>query len=276
MKIAKRILFFALLIASFSLIGCAAKGLEKEINVVFEVDGEFIQAGKVTQFDSTFTPELPETYIPLGYKFLGWTPYDPNTLNPSDPNLKDKYIPAGKMVHYQEVANITGSDVAKTIKEIAFKVGFNLDLDEVTSDTPTTDTSSHLLVVAWYSKSATSGLTDEIINNFTEKLKSYLLSQGYSNSEVNSVLLRPYSGNVSPSCEAIKNDGDVDIMIGWKSNVDTTGNLSYLESFPENADGSGITMGNVNDRWIHRLTDSDLAKAVFNWIVSEKDNNLFQ
>ena len=168
------------------------------------------------------------------------------------------------------------SDVAKTIKEIAFKVGFNLDLDEVTSDTPTTDTESHLLVVAWYSKSATSGLTDEIINNFTDKLKSYLLSQGYSNSEVNSVLLRPYSGNVSPSCEAIKNDGDVDIMIGWKSNVDTTGNLSYLESFPENADGSGITMGNVNDRWIHRLTDSDLAKAVFNWIVSEKDNNLFQ
>ena len=169
------------------------------------------------------------------------------------------------------------SDVANLMKDIAFKIAFGIDLEEATSQVNNNeDNTNHLLVIAWYDKTQTSGLNEEIINNFQKKLKEYLSSLNYSDEEINSVLLRAYSGNVGPSCENIKNDGDVDIMFGWKSNVSSTGNLSYLESFPSDANSSGITMGDVSDRWIHRLSENELAKMVFNWIISEKDNSLFQ
>ena len=165
------------------------------------------------------------------------------------------------------------SDVAKTIREVAYKISFNLELSdsEPTNESPKVE-EDHLLVVAWYQKMQTSGLNEEIIASFEAKLKEYLSSLNYSRSEVDSVLLRGYSGNVAPSCEAIKNDNDVDIMIGWKSNVDTTGNLAFIESYPNSSEESGIQMGEVNDRWIHRLTDTELSKDVFNWIVSNKDS----
>ena len=113
MKLFKKIfMLLATLSISFSFLGCVAKSFEKEINVVFEVDGEFIQSGKITQFDGIFTPDLAESYIPLGYKFLGWTYLDPNTVSPTDPALKEKYIPAGKMVHY---ADVIGKEVNSTV-----------------------------------------------------------------------------------------------------------------------------------------------------------------
>ncbi len=263
MKIAKRILFFALLIASFSLIGCAAKGLEKEINVVFEVDGEFIQAGKVTQFDSTFTPELPETYIPLGYKFLGWTPYDPNTLNPSDPNLKDKYIPAGKMVHYQEVANITENSTV-VLSALMFDK----------SDIPV---EYHYVVIAWYNKETTSGLTQEKMDTLLASLTNYLKGQGVSNEDIATIVIRGYDGNVGASTGKIVDDDDVDIMFGWGSaeNVTTTGVLKP-EMLKETEANYTINYNGTNkSRTIHRLTDKATAILVMEWLKSDECRNLF-
>lgn len=164
-------------------------------------------------------------------------------------------------------------DTLDIIKDVAFKVGFNLPLDSEVVVTPPDDT-EHLLVIAWYAKTSTSGLNQDIIDRFTNKLKDYLKAIGYSEELVNSVLLRAYSGNVGPSCESIKNDGDVNLMIGWKSNVDTTGALEFIESFPTSTEESGIKMGEAQDRWIHRLTDDELTQKVFNWIISEKENIL--
>ena len=170
------------------------------------------------------------------------------------------------------------SELASILRSVAHKVAFNLPLDGATSNNQESevDNENHLIVIAWYKKTATSGLTDEIMNNFLIKLKSYLKTLNYSDEEINSILIKGYEGNVTPSCEAIKQDGNVDIMIGWKSNVDTTGNLSFIESYPSSADGIGIKMGEVDGRWIHRLTETDIAKVIFNWIIEEKDNNLFQ
>lgn len=163
------------------------------------------------------------------------------------------------------------SELAKTLREVAHNIAFNLPLDDDASlNTPEQD-EDHLIVIAWYQKEATSGLNDEIIARFESKLKAFLLSLNYSKDEVDSILLRGYSGNVAPSCEAIKKDGDVDLMIGWKSNVDTTGNLSFLESYPKTSEDEGLQMGAQSGRWIHRLTDTDLSKTIFDWIVSNKD-----
>ena len=63
-------------------------------------------------------------------------------------------------------------------------------------------------------------------------------------------------------------------MIGWKSNVDTLGELSFIESFPTNTNDEGIDMGSATNRWIHRLTTDELTVKVFNWIIKEKDNIL--
>lgn len=165
------------------------------------------------------------------------------------------------------------SEIASLLKDIAFKVVSNISLEDGNNNsTPIEE--EHLLVIAWYGKTQTSGLSIEIITSFQTKLKAYLISEGYSAEEVDSVLLRSYEGNVGPSCGNIKNDGDVNIMLGWRSNVDTTGGLSFLESFPTSTDDEGITMGSVEGRWIHRLTDDELTVKVFNWIISEKEDIL--
>ena len=169
--------------------------------------------------------------------------------------------------YYDSIDN----EVCKKMQDVAYSIAFNLELSN-NNASEKEDDAEHLLVVAWYQKEATSGLNEAIMNKFLDDLKEYLKTLNYSSEEINSVIIRGYSGNVLPSCEAIKNDNDVDIMVGWKSNVDTTGNLTFIESYPKTAEESGIQMGEVNDRWIHRLTDTELSKSVFNWIVSNKDN----
>ena len=64
------------------LTGCSiVKSLEEELNVVFECEGEFIDSGVVTQFKNIKSPDLKASYIPDGYRFLGWTCYQENQLD---------------------------------------------------------------------------------------------------------------------------------------------------------------------------------------------------
>ena len=90
MKFIKR--FFVVLISIFLLsidTSCFAKAFEEEINVVFMYEDEFIGSDTVTQFKNIKSPELSDAYIPDGYKFFGWTPYDPDTVKATDENFKE-------------------------------------------------------------------------------------------------------------------------------------------------------------------------------------------
>ena len=123
-------------------------------------------------------------------------------------------------------------------------------------------------------KGGPSGLTDDIISNVKQGIINYLKLNNIENSE--KVLFRSYNGIVADTCGAIKNDGDVNLMVGWKSNVDTNGNLNYLEAYPGNgSEDPGIKMGTVEGRWIHRLTDDDLAILVFNYLKTNEGKALF-
>ena len=264
MKVFKKLfMLLATLSISISFLGCVAKSFEKEINVVFEVDGEFIQSGKITQFDGIFTPELPETYIPLGYKFLGWTYLDPNTVDPADPALKEKYIPAGKMVHY---ADVIGKEVNSTITLSA------LMIDK--ADIPV---EYHYVVLAWYNKEATSGLTSDKMNTLLSSLKAYLKSQNVSDEDIASIVVRGYDGNVGASTGKIVDDDDVDIMFGWGSadNVTTTGVLKPEMIKETEANYTIMYNDTPKSRTIHRLSDKETALVVFEWLKSEECRNLF-
>lgn len=246
----------------FLLTGCAAKSLEKEYNVVFEVDGEYIMAGKVTQFHSIFTPELPESYVPLGYKFLGWTPYDVNTLNPKDPNIKDKYIPSGKMVHYYDICDCTD--------------GCTVVLSALMFDKEDIPVEYHYVVLAWYNKEATSGITEGQMETLNTKLTEYLKGKGVTNEDIATIVIRGYDGNVGASTGKIVDDEDVDIMLGWGSadNVTTTGVLKP-EMIKETQTFTVTYNGAEKNRTIHRLTDKETALVVMEWLLSEECSKIF-
>lgn len=117
------------------------------------------------------------------------------------------------------------------------------------------------LIIAWYDLVGTSGLNQTIITNFENGLNSWLLSQGYSDKKV---LLRAYDGNVETSCTTIKNNGDVDIMIGWAANITSKGGMVEGTDFIENV--ADVMMGGKS-RYAARLTDSELTNLVFKWIT---------
>ena len=260
MKFIKKI--FITLISIFILAtntSCVAKAFEDEINVVFMYEGEYVAHDTVTQFKNIKCPELDEAYIPDGYKFFGWTPLDPNTVKATDENFKDKYIGAGKMVHWSDV------EEHKENSTVILRA-LMIDKEEIPKV-------YHYVVIAWYDKVATSGLDQAKMDIFQEALFTHLRSINVSEEDLNSIVIRPYTGNVGTTCGQIMEDDDVDLMFGWSSidNVTSTGGMDpndLLETITE------YKVGEKN-RTIHRLTDKETAITVLDWMKSDPCRNLF-
>ena len=222
MKFIKKL--FITLIAIFMLAtntSCAVKAFEDEINVVFMYEGEHVSHDTVTQFKNIKTPELDDAYIPDGYKFFGWTPYNPNTVKATDENFNDKYIGAGKMVHWADVEE--------------HKVNSTVVLNALMIDKEEIPKVYHYVVIAWYDKVATSGIDQAKMDVFETTLINHLRTTGVSEEDIATVVVRGYTGNVGTSCGQIMEDDDVDIMLGWgsKDNVTSTGGMkpeSILET----------------------------------------------
>lgn len=258
MKNIKHLLLAATLLLGTPLLsGCAFKALEKEINVVFMNEGKIVESGTVTQFKNIKSPVLSDAYVPTDYRFLGWTAYSMDEMDLTDPeNFKTQYIGGGRMVHYMDVKDFANNTTVVLESLIMHK-------DDIPQE-------YHYVVMAWYDKAATSGLNQEKMEPFADMVNSYLLSEGVSEEDVSTVELRGYSGNVGPTTGQILYDNDVDIMFGWGSvsNITTTGSIpedSILEtvSFPVTYNGE------VKNRYIHRLTDSEGAIKLMEYLKSE-------
>ena len=131
----------------------------------------------------------------------------------------------------------------------------------------------HYVVIAWYDKVATSGLDQAKMDIFQEALFTHLRSINVSEEDLNSIVIRPYTGNVGTTCGQIMEDDDVDLMFGWSSidNVTSTGGMDpndLLETITE------YKVGEKN-RTIHRLTDKETAITVLDWMKSDPCRNLF-
>lgn len=241
------------------LTGCSiVKSLEEELNVVFKVEGEFIESGTVTQFKNIKSPTISDAYVPTDYKFVGWTCYAENELDLNNAtNFKKQYIRGGAMVHYMDIQQFAEN---KTVTMQALI----MDKNDIPKD-------YHYAVVAWYDNSK-SGLTQAKMDDFANKTKAYLASEGVSEDDINSLVFRGYQGQVGASTAAIINDDDVDLMFGWGSadNITTTGNINPAEiriSIPYVIAG--------NNRHLHRISDSEGGIKLQEYLTSDDIKTYF-
>lgn len=229
-----------------ALCGCSAvRGLEKDLQVVLEVNGEYQGCYTVNQFNNAVVP-VPEA--PHGLMFYGWTA-DPDWEQKGAENVK---ISANKgLIRYDDVKDCVVSDER------------SVTLYPVFAEIP-----RHDIAIAWYNKVATSGLDEGVIEGFKTELYAYLTSQGFDTSTMD-IVIRPYAGNVGPTCDAIKNDGDIDIMIGWaaKSNLEGTGGLKPGVDFLEN--NGNINISGNKARYAARLSETETCKLVYAWILEK-------
>ena len=264
MKKTKKIaLAFTSLLGLVSISGCAVNYFEDEINVVFVNEGEIVDYGVVSQFTNIQSPTISDAYIPTDYRFLGWTGYALNKLDTSSVEaFRSQYISGGRMIHYMDVK--------------PFAVNKTVTLEALIMHKDDIPKEYHYAVVAWYDKAATSGIVSDQITTLSNKLNTYLLGNGVSQDDVNTIVFRPYSGNVGPTTGQILFDGDVDIMLGWGSlsNITTTGSIP--ESMVLQSEPYQVTYGGeIKNRYIHRLSDTVGSIAVTNYLLTAEAIAIF-
>ena len=155
--------------------------------------------------------------------------------------------------------------------------------DEVIEEPPVED--SYSMVIGWYSKTETTGLTATMMEAFKTAVDAYLTSQNY---EHGALIYDLGSGNVASVVKAVEAKGDVDIVVGMGTNIAAnlslkTGDASYtLLSFTDNNKNlieNVCCIENVNmdakSRNIALIegSSSEAAKAVWNWLVGTKGND---
>lgn len=262
-KIKTIFIALASLLGIVSASGCAVNYFEDEINVVFQNEGEILESGVVTQFTNIQSPTIADAYIPQDFRFVGWTAYSYSQLDlTSVAHFRTQYIAGGRMVHYMDVKQFA---VNKTVVLEALI----MHKDDIPKE-------YHYAVVAWYDKPTTTGIVADQINTLQTNLKSYLLNNGVSEADVETIVFRGYSGNVGPTTGQILFDGDVDIMLGWGSlsNITTTGSIP--EEMVLQSEAYQVTYeGELKTRYLHRLSDSVGSLAVTEYILSDEARAIF-
>lgn len=134
--------------------------------------------------------------------------------------------------------------------------------------TYSTAAAEHYLVLGWYAKTETSGLNAAVVDQFVSEMKDYLGEQGATEQQLADIVVRGYSGTVAEMGSSVRNDGDVDLLIGVGANIDvptSTGGATAGVPIIEKTDGIYIGDSGKN-RYIARLTEDDIAKLVYEWI----------
>ncbi len=244
--------------------GCSiVKSLEEELNVVFMNEGKIVESGTVTQFKNIKSPTISDAYVPTNYRFLGWTCYAEEELDlQSATHFKTQYIGGGRMVHYMDVKKFA---INKTVTCQALI----MHKDDIPRD-------YHYAVLAWYDKAANSGINQAKMDEYEGMVRNYLTSEGVSEEDVKSVVVRGYAGNVGPTTGQILYDDDVDIMFGWGSvsNITTTGSIPE-EMIKQSEPYPILYNGEIKNRYVHRLTESEGSIKLMNYIMSEESMKFF-
>ncbi|MCQ3035734.1 MAG: hypothetical protein MJ248_05950 [Bacilli bacterium] len=249
-----------ILLATPLLSSCVANLFEKEITVTLECYGDVIDSGTVTQFKNflTSTSEAQSTaflnkYVPSDMVMLGWTPYTENQLSKDPVTFKTQYIYFEGMVHYKDVVN--------------FAVDGKVTLHALIMDPDEVPTVYHYSVLAWYDKEATSGITSSEMSKLESGYKTYLANKGVSQSDIDSVDFRGYSGNVGPSTSKIRRDIDVDVMLGWGSldNITSTGTFKP-EAVYDSVAYPVTYKGETKTRYIHRISEKPVATDLMEYL----------
>lgn len=211
---------------------------------------------------------------------VGWAGYtnlrDTGGMTPGEDFLENvSNITIGSKARYS--ARKTDTEMSKLVyqwiqTEFGDGVKINYPTGGTTNPTPDPEpaftpipASENRLVIAWYEASA-SGLNATIAGEVEENLKTYLAEQGKNLSDI-TLVLRRYDDNVATSCAAVMSNGDVDIMIGWGGNITTNGKMEEGKDFIEHI--GGLTFGEKTNRYITRITDTELVKLAANRIKEQ-------
>lgn len=211
---------------------------------------------------------------------VGWAGYtnlrDTGGMTPGEDFLENvSNITIGSKARYS--ARKTDTEMSKLVyqwiqTEFGDGVKINYPTGGTTNPTPDPEpaftpipASENRLVIAWYEASA-SGLNATIAGEVEENLKIYLAEQGKNLSDI-TLVLRRYDDNVATSCAAVMSNGDVDIMIGWGGNITTNGKMEEGKDFIEHI--GGLTFGEKTNRYITRITDTELVKLAANRIKEQ-------
>ncbi len=236
--------FIAVVTCLAALSGCSlVRGFEKDLQVVFEVDGKYYDSGTVNIFNNAV---VEEPAAPKGYYFRGWT----NTAEwTEEESVTVPVLENTGLVRYNDI-----KDMVQAGRESVTLYGVFSEIVR------------HDLKVAWYDKETTSGLNQAAMDGFKAKLYAYLTEEG-KNPESLDIIIQGYDGDVGTSCSAIMKHGDVDIMVGWAgtSNLTGTGGMP-AEDILENV--GKVKIGS-KDRYAARLSDTELTKLVYIWIQNE-------
>lgn len=230
-------------------------GLEKDVQVLLKVEvKDDVGTEVVTEIWGPYTVNtfnnaiVPEAQAPHGQMFYGWTA----DADWQSKDFADVVISQNKgLIRYDDV-----KDYAKGDK-------LSVTLYPVFGDIP-----RHDVAIAWYDKEKTSGLTQAVMDDFKTALYAFLTEQGKTPDTMD-IVIRAYAGDVGTTCNAIKGDGDVDIMIGWagKSNLEGTGGLKAGVDFLQNYGNITLT-GGAKPRYAARLGESETTKLVYDWILA--------
>ena len=244
----KKHLVATLLVAVMCLLTLSAcsvvAGLENDVNITLNVNGNALDGNYVVNtFNNAIVP-VPEA--PKGDVFLGWTA-DKDWQNK---DIADVALSQNKgLIRYDDVKD--------------YAVDGRITLYAVFGVQP-----RHDIAVAWYDKEKTSGLNQGVMDEFLTALKAFLTTQGYTPDSMD-IVVRGYAGNVGPTCGAIMDDGDIDIMVGWAaaSNIEGTGGMKRGVDFLQNYGNIKLT-GASKARYTAKLSDSEVANKVYQWILS--------
>lgn len=244
----KKHLVATLLVAVMCLLTLSAcsvvAGLENDVNITLNVNGNALDGNYVVNtFNNAIVP-VPEA--PKGDVFLGWTA-DKDWQNK---DIADVALSQNKgLIRYDDVKD--------------YAVDGKITLYAVFGVQP-----RHDIAVAWYDKKKTSGLNQGVMDEFLTALKAFLTTQGYTPDSMD-IVVRGYAGNVGPTCGAIMDDGDIDIMVGWAaaSNIEGTGGMKRGVDFLQNYGNIKLT-GASKARYTAKLSDSEVVNKVYQWILS--------
>ena len=228
-----------------SVSGCSIlKGLEKSCDVEF-VGGVPFTTTHVTTFANGLTPHVEDSAIPANHKFFGWTVFD--ELHYSDPGFDHKYVLPDGIVRYNDI-----KDYVRNGKVTMKPLYINRDELPV-----------YYLVVGWYAKTETSGVDAAHINAWKSDLFTYLRTEcAATDDQLSKVSIRPYNGNVGTAGGLINKDGDVDITIGFATNLKSQGGVEYIERFT-------LTCGGIAGRYVYKHTTRSVVDSVYTWMQTD-------
>lgn len=260
----KKIILPLLIVTSFSIPACSALKFDRYIDLVVndvsnpsETDEskwtyEEVYRTKINIYNSAILPENPNSTWPKDKTFLG---YGLKDFVKGVSKKKDFYASKG-LVRYNDVKNYAVNNT------VTLKAAYCNP-----EDVPT-----KYLVVGWYARTKTSGLTTDIMETFEGMLANHLKEVGTTSEDLADVEVRAYDGDVSTIGGNITFDGDVDIFLGAGVNLGTQGKVTYYQRNAYEIEGAA-------DRYIYRLVEDGKkpqVEEVYTWMRSKEVKDFFR